>query len=73
MREIKKAQDKSPAPKAHNHYNRAYNACLILFAISFLLLVIGQAVNNERCTFTAIGMMCASGIFSYVLIESEDR
>lgn len=72
MERNKKAQDISPAPKAHNHYNKAERACLTLFFISILLLVVGQAINNAKCTFLAIGIMCAAIIFDFILIEEDN-
>lgn len=58
-----------PAPRRQLKYSKTINICLIIFAISVIMLILGKTWNNDKVEFFAIGMMMVAGIIDVALME----
>lgn len=65
----KKGTGQRPAPRRQLKYSKTINICLIIFATSVIMLILGKTWNNDKVEFCAIGMMMVAGIIDVALME----
>lgn len=73
MEEKKNGTGQRPAPKDDKDIiAKVHNACLSLFVIFVIMMILGQHFNNDRVISVGIGIGIATAIIQVVTLDLKE-
>lgn len=72
MEEKKNGTGQRPAPRDKDIITKIHNACLSLFVIFVIMMILGQHFNNDRVISVGIGIGIATAIIQVVTLDLKE-